>query len=222
MNGILIINKEYGWTSHDIVAKLRGILGFKKIGHAGTLDPMATGILVLLLGKATKLSNKMIELEKTYFAEITLAAVSDTYDAEGKISKLEPKEKPSLEEIRDTLKTFEGEISQLPPIYSAKKIKGKKAYELARAGKEVKLDPKIVHVYKIYDLDYKYPVLKLRIDCGKGTYIRSIAHDLGEKLGTGAYLSALRREKVGDFSLEQAYSIEDISLEKINKQLQII
>ena len=210
MDGILLINKEQGWTSHDVVAKLRGILRMRQIGHAGTLDPLATGLLLLLLGRATKLSNQLMGLKKTYYAEVTLGAVSETYDGEGPIRPSENLKQPTLAEVQETLKSFSGEILQTPPAYSAKKLAGKKAYELARAGKEVKLEPSKITIYDIKDVEYQYPVLKLRVTCSKGTYLRSLAHDLGQKLGVGGYLSALVREQIGDYNVADALQIGQV------------
>jgi len=221
LNGILVVNKDRSWTSHDVVAKLRNVLKVKKVGHAGTLDPMATGVLLVLLGRACKLSGKLMELPKTYYAEVTLGATSDTYDAEGKVVEKEQAAgfMPAFEEIKKTLEAFEGEIEQVPPKYSAKKLKGKKAYELARAGKEFELEAKKVTIYSITDLKYEYPLVKFRVECSKGTYVRSLAHDLGEKLGTGGYLSGLVREKVGDYTLEKAYRVEEINLENVEGKM---
>lgn len=208
MDGILVIDKPQGWTSFDVVAKIRNKLGAKKVGHTGTLDPMATGVLVLCLGKATKLAQTMTGYDKEYIAEITLAATSPTDDAEGEVQKNEAAKPVSDDELKAALKTFEGEIMQLPPKFSAKKIKGRRAYDMARKGQEVKLEPVPVKVHELELLEYAWPIARVRVLSGKGFYVRSLARDLGEKLGTGAYLSALRRTKVGDFDLSQATTIE--------------
>ncbi|HEC21065.1 MAG TPA: tRNA pseudouridine(55) synthase TruB [Candidatus Peregrinibacteria bacterium] len=217
MNGFLIINKQEGWTSHDVVAKARGILGTKKVGHLGTLDPLATGVLVLAVGKALKLVEFLMGCEKTYEAEIELGKVSDTYDYEGKVERQNVKGKMQIakSELKKALESFEGEIEQMPPVYSALKIKGKKACDLARAGKKVELKPRRVKINEIKILNFEWPFLKLRIDCSTGTYIRSLAHDLGQKLGCGGCLKALNRLRVGNFKLEEALLINQINEEKL-------
>lgn len=214
MDGLLVINKPKTWTSFDVVAKIRGKLNVKKVGHTGTLDPMATGVLVLCLGKATKLAQKITDTDKEYIAEITFGATSNTDDADGEISNFVSHggsnfTPPEIDVIQKTLKKFTGVISQVPPNFSAKKIKGQRAYKLAREGKEVKLEPREVAVNEIEILNYKWPVLSLRIACGKGTYIRSIARDLGQELGVGGYLTALQRTKVGQYMIDQSVSIEE-------------
>lgn len=209
IDGILVINKPKDWTSFDVVAKIRNKLGVKKVGHTGTLDPMATGVLVLCLGKATKLAQKITGYNKEYVAEITLGATSPTDDAEGEITPFPGAKEKKTDEILTALEDFEGEIMQLPPQFSAKKVKGKRAYAMARKGQEVKLEPVKVKVHELELLDYKWPTLKLRVLSGKGFYVRSLARDLGEKLGTGGYLSALKRTKVGKYDLSQAMTIEE-------------
>jgi len=215
MDGLLVINKPQDWTSFDVVAKIRNKLGVKKVGHTGTLDPMATGVLVLCLGKATKLAQEMTGYDKEYIAEVTLGATTPTDDAEGEVTPFEGAKERSEEEILKALKDFEGEISQIPPQFSAKKVKGKRAYAMARKGQEVKLEPVKVKVHELELIEYKWPVLKLRILCGKGFYVRALARDLGEKLSTGGYLSALQRIKVGQYTLKQATTIEIASEEEV-------
>ena len=210
-DGILIINKPSGWTSFDVVAKIRNKLGVKKVGHTGTLDPMATGVLVLCLGKATKKVQEMTGYDKEYIAEITLGAISPTDDAEGELTQVKDAKEKSEKEIIKVLKDFKGDIMQLPPQFSAKKIKGKRAYAIARKGQEVKLEPVKVKVHELELLAYKWPVVKLRVLCGKGFYVRALARDLGQKLGTGGYLSVLQRTKVGRFTLAQANTIEVVT-----------
>ena len=208
IDGILVVNKPKGWTSFDVVAKIRNKLSVKKIGHTGTLDPQATGVLVLCLGKATKLAQKMLTYDKEYVCDITLGATSTTDDAEGKITPVQNVSEVSITDVENVLKKFTGTFKQVPPTFSAKKIKGRRAYQLARKGKEVKLEPVEVTIHNIELLDYKWPVVKLKIHCGKGFYVRSLARDLGEKLGVGGYLSALERTRVGHFSIERAVPIE--------------
>ncbi len=217
ITGLMVINKPKGWTSFDVVAKLRNKLGAKKVGHTGTLDPMATGVLVLCLGQATRLAEKMVALEKEYVGEITLGAVSNTDDADGEIVPNKEAGKKSRIEVERALKAFEGEIEQMPPDFSAKKVDGKRAYALARKGKPVELKAAKVTIYELEVLGYEWPRVTVRVKCSKGTYIRSLARDLGQALGVGGYLSALERTKVGNYSVEQAVSVEEASEEKLIK-----
>ncbi len=213
-NGFILINKPAGITSHDVVDKLREITKIKKIGHSGTLDPFATGLLILAISReATKKLSYFLKLDKEYIATLRLGAESDTFDKEGKIVKKEIKEIPTLKKIKNVLKTFLGEIEQIPPIFSAKKIKGKKAYDLARKGLKVKLKPQKVKIYEISILKYKFPFLKIKVKCSSGTYIRSLASDIGKKLNCGAYLENLIRTKIGEFSLKNAVSLSQLNSE---------
>ena len=209
MDGFLVINKPKGWTSFDVVAKIRNKLGVKKVGHTGTLDPMATGVLVLCLGKATKMAQEMTGYDKEYVAEITLGTSSNTDDAEGELLKNGEAKPVSQDQLESILEKFKGEIQQVPPQFSAKKVNGQRAYKLARKGQKVKLEARPVTIHELDLLDFKWPIVKLRILCSKGTYIRSIARDLGTELGCGAYLSALERTKVGDILVEDARTIEE-------------
>lgn len=198
--GILLVNKPQGKTSFSLVRQLRKLTGVKKIGHAGTLDPFATGVMVMLIGKSyTVRSDSLLLQEKEYVGEVVLGASTDTYDCDGKVVA-NSKKVPSQEEVGEALAHFQGEIEQIPPMFSAKKFKGKKLYELARAGQEVERQPAKVHVIT-HLVSYSYPKLVLRITCSKGTYIRSIAHELGVMLGCGAYLSELQRTRSGEFLL---------------------
>jgi len=215
MDGLLVINKPKGWTSFDVVAKIRGKLQVKKVGHTGTLDPMATGVLVLCLGKATKLAQNITGYDKEYVAEITLGATSNTDDAEGEIQKNEEAKPISDDDLKNVLEKFKGEISQMPPQFSAKKIKGKRAYAMARKGIEVKLEPVKVTINELELLEYKWPIVRIRVACGKGTYIRAIARDVGKELGVGGYLTALERTKVGHFTLADTTTIEDADEEHV-------
>lgn len=200
--GILLVDKEQGKTAFSLVAKLRKILGVQKIGHAGTLDPFATGVMVMLIGREyTRCSDTFLGQDKEYLAELYLGRATDTYDCEGKIVS-ESALIPSAAEIADAISHFQGEIEQIPPMYSAKKVGGKKLYELARKGKTI--ERQAVKVTLTVDiLDYCYPKLIIKVSCTKGTYIRSIAHDLGERLGCGAHLTALRRLRSGRFTLSE-------------------
>lgn len=213
MNGILLVDKPAGWTSHDVVAKVRSVLkaqtGQKvKIGHTGTLDPFATGLLILVVGSYTKRAAEFSKLNKTYEAEVVLGSVSTTGDPEGEIAVKSDK-KPSEKEVMAVLEQFKGKYMQMPPNYSAKKIDGQRAYKLAREGKEVKLETVEVEIYDITDIKYGYPKLSFTVSVSSGTYIRTLAEDIGQKLGTGAYLSALRRTNVGELSILEATGLED-------------
>ena len=215
LDGILIIDKPKDWTSFDVVAKIRGKLQVKKVGHTGTLDPQATGVLVLCIGKGTKLVHKLTGVDKEYLCEITLGATSNTDDLEGEIIPSADAVEVPLADVENVIKEFEGTFDQLPPIFSAKKIEGKRAYALARKGKEVKLEPVEVTIKTMGLLDYKWPILKLKITCTKGFYVRSLARDIGKKLGVGGYLSALKRTRVGNFSIERAVSIDEADESKL-------
>lgn len=219
MNGILLVDKPAGWTSHDVVAKIRNIIrdttGQKiKVGHTGTLDPFATGLLILVVGSYTKRAAEFSKLDKTYEAEVTLGKTSSTGDPEGEIL---PKSDivPTKKQIKTVLSQFEGKYMQMPPSYSAKKIDGQRAYKLARAGKEIKLEPVEVTIHGITDVKYDYPRLDFTVSVSSGTYIRSLAQDIGEKLGTGAYLSALRRTKIGNYRITKAVPIDKVSVSDI-------
>lgn len=214
-SGFLLIDKPKGWTSFDIVAKLRSICKIKKIGHAGTLDPMATGLLIVAIGReATKRIDEFKAQEKVYEAEIEFGMVSDTYDTEGKVERLELSvDRLERGVIEKGLKSFIGEIEQMPPAFSAKKIKGVPAYKLARQGKEVDLKPSIVEIKTIEILNFDWPKLELEITCGPGTYIRSLAHDLGQDLQVGAILTVLKRTRIGNFDLSQAVKLEQLTID---------
>jgi tRNA pseudouridine55 synthase len=204
----LLVDKPKGVTSHDVIDAVRGITGVEKVGHAGTLDPIATGLLVVGVGRdaTKKLGNISKSSHKEYEAEIVLGEERDTLDAEGAVIKKSDKI-VSKGQVLEVLKSFKGTYYQTPPKYSAVKIKGKKAYELARRGVAFKLPPRKVEVFEIKPLSYKFPVLRFRTKVSSGTYIRSLARDIGKKLGTGAYLANLRRLKVGQFSVKEAVSL---------------
>ncbi|MCG8373669.1 MAG: tRNA pseudouridine(55) synthase TruB [Balneolales bacterium] len=209
---ILLLNKPPGWTSFDVVKYVRGRLKTKKVGHAGTLDPMATGLLVICSGKATKAISQIQDQSKTYIAEITFGGSTPSYDAESEIDQSAPFEHISSSGIKNMLgEQFSGEIQQVPPMYSALKRDGKKLYELARRGKSVELEPRPVTIYEHEILDFSCPKVILRITCSKGTYIRSIAHDLGLALHSRAYLSALERINIGVFSNKIALTPHQIN-----------
>lgn len=210
--GFILIDKESGITSHDVVDELRRITKIKKIGHAGTLDPMASGLLILAIGREkTRKLSQFLKLDKDYLAEIKLGAISSTFDKEGEIKPKKIKEIPSKEKIKKVIQGFLGEIKQVPPIFSAKKVHGKKLYELARKGIKIKPKPQKVKIYKIKILSYQWPTLKIKVRCSSGTYIRSLSNDIGKKLGCGGYLQNLRRIKIGDFSVKKAVKLEKLT-----------
>ena len=224
---ILNINKPKGMTSHDVVDEVRQITGEKRVGHAGTLDPFATGVLVVAVGKEdTKKLNAITKnTEKEYVATLEIGKTSTTGDPEGKISPAlrsdpdllrrdypHPFGSERLTQIKDTLKSFMGEIEQTPPPHSAIKVKGVPAYKLARKGQDVKLSPRRVVIKELDLLEYHPPFLKIRVVCGAGTYIRSLAQDIGKKLSTGAYLTELERTRVGSFTIKDSISLEQLRL----------
>ncbi len=209
MNGIIIIDKEPGFTSHDVVAKLRGICGQKKIGHTGTLDPAAVGVLPVCLGSGTKLCDMLADRDKEYVAELLLGVETDTQDMTGEVLRRRPPE-VSGEEIRRVCKAFEGDYEQIPPMYSALKVNGKKLYELAREGKEVERKARPVKISELEILKIELPVVSFRAVCSKGTYIRTLCADIGEKLNCGGCMQSLKRTRVGQFRLEDALRLEEV------------
>ncbi len=212
MKNIFAIYKPKGPTSHDIIDELRKITGVKKIGHAGTLDPLASGVLVVGIGRqATKKLAEIVAHEKEYLAEIKLGERSSTDDQEGQKEKVAVEKVPTLEDIQKVIQEFEGEIKQVPPLYSAVKVHGREAYKLARQGHLPQLKPRRVIIKKIGILDYRWPYLKLKIVTGPGVYIRSLARDLGEKLGTGGYLAELERTRVGKFRKQDALTLKQFA-----------
>ncbi len=208
--GILVVDKESGPTSHDVVARVRRILGERRVGHCGTLDPLATGVLVTCTGRFTRLNEWLSAGDKEYHAELKLGAVSDTFDAQGRIETIEGAAAPSSDLVERGLDRFRGTIMQRPPAYSAVKIDGKRSYALARQNKAVPLPARPVTVSELTLSSYEYPRLVLRMVCSRGTYVRSIAHDLGELLGCGAYVSRLRRTRVGCLDMTMARSLTEI------------
>ena len=210
---ILLINKPLKWTSFDVVNKVRFKLKTKKVGHAGTLDPLATGLLIVCVGKMTKRIDEFMGLEKEYTGSFTLGEVTASYDLETPVEQACDISHLSEKQIHDATKQFVGRISQLPPAHSAIKVGGKRAYEFARKGKPVELKPREVEINTFEITDIQLPKVGFRIVCSKGTYIRSIARDYGESLGVGAHLSALCRTRIGPFSVEQALDINDIAVD---------
>lgn len=224
MNGILLVDKPKGWTSFDVVGKIRGVItrsylnetGKKRfpVGHTGTLDPLASGLLVLLLGTATKQAMKLTKLDKTYEVTMKLGEVSSTGDEEGIKTVLSTRE-PKRDALLSACKAYVGDIQQTPPAYSAIKIHGQRAYTLARAGKPVVLEPRTVHIYSLEITAYEYPFVHFQTDVSSGTYVRALVEDIGTKLETGAYMTSLKRTKVGPYSLDQAIGVENLSPEII-------
>lgn len=213
MNGIIIIDKETGFTSHDVVAKMRGICGQRKIGHTGTLDPLATGVLPVCLGSATKLCDMLADKDKEYVAELLLGVETDTQDVTGQVLARRPVEVPE-DRIRSVAASFVGEYLQVPPMYSALKVDGKKLYELARAGKEVERKARPVNIYELELLECSFPIVRMRVVCSKGTYIRTLCADIGEKLGCGGTMESLERIRAGGFSREDAWTLGEIQRRK--------
>ena len=209
INGVINVYKEAGYTSHDVVAKLRGILHQKKIGHTGTLDPDATGVLPVCLGKATKLCDVIGNWDKSYHATLLLGRETDTEDTSGQLLKESPVNL-SEEEIRQIILSFVGVYDQIPPMYSAKKVQGRKLYELAREGKVIERKPCRVEIHQIEILRVELPYVEFAVQCSKGTYIRSLCRDIGQKAGCGGCMSALIRSRVSDFTLEDALTLTEI------------
>lgn len=208
--GILVVNKDEGYTSHDVVSILRKKLNYKRIGHTGTLDPMATGVLPICIGNATRVSEYIMHQGKTYIAEFKFGILTDTYDITGETTKTTENTDFTFAEILEALKYFKGEIDQAPPIYSAIKVDGKKLYEYARENKEVEIKSRKVTIYKLELLEFKDGIAKIEIECSKGTYIRSLIHDIGVKLNSLATMTSLVRTRVGNFLLDNTISITDI------------
>ncbi len=210
MDGILVVDKPQGMTSHDVVDFVRKRFELKKVGHAGTLDPMATGLLVVLVGKYTKSSSIFASDDKEYEATLVLGATTDTGDAWGKIEHSGKEINFKEDEVERVFKKFLGEIRQLPPMYSAVKFKGRKLYELARKGINVSLSPRKIHIKKIDILKTAIPQVSFRLVCSKGTYVRQLCIDIGHALGCGAYLSRLKRTRSGAFCLDKALGIDEL------------
>ena len=212
--GIILINKPLKWTSFDVVAKLRNVLQYKKIGHAGTLDPLATGLLLVCFGRYTKRIEELQQLKKTYVAELKLGETTPSFDLETEVDQRFETDHITQELFEQSLENFKGNIEQLPPKFSAVKVNGVRAYKYARKGEEVKLKIREVQVQEISVLNYSFPFVQLKIVCSKGTYIRSLARDIGTALNSGAHLTALDRRAIGDFDVKNAlepaaYTSED-------------
>jgi tRNA pseudouridine55 synthase len=227
MQGLLLIDKPAGWTSFDVVNYVRRIVANKlevkpksiKVGHIGTLDPFATGLLVLLVGKSfTKLAPNYSKLDKSYEVVIELGQTSTTGDPEGAIKHVSD-DRPTREQIKEALKPLTGEIMQRPPLFSAIKINGQRAYKLARAGSELKLDPRQVTVHELKLISYKYPNLEITTEVSSGTYIRSLVEDLGSNLTTGAYTTSLRRISISNFKIEDSVEVKNVTEDNISELL---
>lgn len=210
IDGIINVRKEKGFTSHDVVAKLRGITRQKKIGHTGTLDPDATGVLPVCFGKATKLCDMLTEKEKAYEAVLLLGKTTDTQDISGEVKKECSVEGITQDQVRETILSFVGEYDQIPPMYSALKVNGKKLYELAREGVEIERKPRKIQIHRIEIREINLPEVRFEVWCSKGTYIRTLCNDIGEKLGCGGCMSSLIRTKSGIFTLEESKSLDEI------------
>ncbi len=222
MNGILIVNKSKGYTSHDIVAKVKKITG-EKVGHTGTLDPMATGVLPLLIGKGTLCSKYLMNHDKTYTVVLKLGIKKSTGDEEGDILQQEIVDEKILDEgnVKIVLESFLGEQEQMPPIYSAIKVNGKKLYEYARKGQQVEIEPRKITIYdiKLLKIDKENREIQFEVSCSKGTYIRSLCEDIAKKMGTIGYMKALQRTRVGNFTIEQSILVEDLNDKTIEKHM---
>jgi tRNA pseudouridine55 synthase len=211
MNGVLIVNKPRGWTSHDVVSKARRILQEKQIGHTGTLDPLATGVLVLCIGKATKIVRYLETDDKEYTAEMKLGITTDTQDADGKVLEARAYSSPTIGQLQDALNAFRGSIQQRPPAFSALKVNGVPSYRMARKGTLTEHEKRPVTVHAVKLVEFTDPIAHFTVHCSKGTYVRTLCADIGERLGMGAHLLSLIRTRAGRFLLEQALTLEEVA-----------
>jgi len=222
LDGVLLVDKPADHTSHDVIARLRGKLKMKRIGHAGTLDPMATGVLVVLVGKATRVSQYLMSVDKEYAGTIKLGQVTNTQDAEGEVLETRPVPPLTEAEVLATMKSFVGDQYQTPPMFSAIKIDGVPLYKMARKGEEIEREPRFVRISSFELTRFASPEIDFVLRCSKGTYVRTIAHDFGAKLGCGGHLSALRRTATGKFVIAQCLTLDQIqamTLPEIEKRL---
>lgn len=210
LDGVLLVDKPGAHTSHDVVARLRGKLRMRKVGHAGTLDPMATGLLIVLLGRATRVSQFLISLDKEYEGSVCLGKTTNTQDADGEVMETRPVPELSREQVAEAMRGFTGDQYQTPPMFSAIKIGGVPLYKMARKGEEIEREPRFIRIASWDLLAFEPPRIDFRLRCTKGTYVRTLAHELGAKLGCGAHLSSLRRTGSGRFSVSQALTMEQI------------
>ena len=211
MEGILNIDKPQWLSSHDVVARVRRICATRRVGHAGTLDPLATGVLLVCVGRATRLSEYLMGQQKVYTATVRLGQTTNTYDAEGEVMEERPFSHITAAAIEQALSLYRGPIEQVPPIYSALKVNGQPMYKLARAGKDVERKPRPVTIYELDLVDWTPPNLQLRVVCSTGTYIRSLAYDIGETLGCGGHITVLRRTAVGEFNISDAITLDELA-----------
>lgn len=209
-DGILLVDKPAGMTSHDVVARLRRHFHFKKVGHGGTLDPDATGLLIILLGRGTRLSERFMSSDKTYEGVLRLGVTTDTQDASGRVLREGDPSGVTTERLQAEMARFRGDLFQTPPMVSAIKVDGVPLYKLARRGEEIERKPRLIHIYEMPLLNFTPPRAAFRLRCTKGTYVRTICHDLGEALGCGAHLESLRRTASGDFTVEKATPFDQL------------
>jgi tRNA pseudouridine55 synthase len=210
LDGALLVDKPAGCTSHDVVDRIRRKFGIKKVGHCGTLDPNATGLLIIVLGRGTKLSEKLMSDDKVYEGDIKFGETTDSYDADGEVTATAPVPPLTLEQLNEAAASFIGDLQQIPPMVSAKKQGGVALYKLARKGIEVVREPRLVHIYNYRFTAYAEPLAKFRVACTKGTYVRSLAHELGQKLGCGAHLATLRRVTSGKWDVADALTLDAV------------
>ncbi len=206
-----LINKPSGITSHDVIYRLRKAIGIKRIGHAGTLDPLASGLMVVAVGSETRLLEFVVGLDKTYTCTLRLGATSTTYDSEGKITEIENAPQITSSQLKTTLREFTGDIYQTPPIFSAVKIQGRKAYDYARSGETVNIPKRLITIFNLELESFNYPEATIKVHCGSGTYIRSLAHDIGQRLSSGAYVTNLIRTAVGTMNINEAVELEQFN-----------
>ncbi len=218
-DGVLLVDKPKRLTSHDVVDRLRRHFGFKKVGHCGALDPAATGLLLIVLERATKLQNQLMADDKSYEGAMVLGIATVSHDADGEITAQKPVPPLTIEAIERTLEKFRGDIQQVPPMVSALKHHGQPLYKLARKGQTVEREPRLVHIYDLRLLNFALPRLEFRVTCTKGTYVRTLCNDIGEMLGCGAHLAELRRTRSGDFALKDAKPLDEL-LKLTREQLQ--
>lgn len=221
--GILLVDKPQGITSHDVVDRVRRIYSLRKVGHAGTLDPMATGLMIILVGKATKVSQYLMSMPKVYEGTLRLGQVTDTQDADGDVLEDRPiPPEVTGDFLKAQMSEFLGDQYQTPPMFSAKKVKGVPLYKLARKGKEVEREPRIIHISGFELLSFGLPESDFRLSCSKGTYVRTVVHDLGEKIGCGAYLSRLRRTEIDRFSVDKAVTLDALNEMSASEKLKTL
>jgi len=215
-DGALLVDKPAGCTSHDVVDRLRRHFGFKKVGHCGTLDPAATGLLIIVLERATKLQDRLMADDKTYEGTLRLGVTTDSHDADGTVLAEKPVPAFTPDQLEAVFARFRGDIHQVPPMVSAVKHEGTPLYKLARKGKTVEREPRLIHIYDLRALDIKLPDIRIRVTCTKGTYVRTLCHDIGEALGCGAHLHDLRRTRSGSFDVKDAHRLDKLLL--LNRQ----